>query len=184
MPPGAAGILLDACLRYGGSAQGRRRAADGTAGVDRCWHVVDHGRRRPRRLPEPAPGPGSARPLDPRRRGRRRPGRRRVRAARGGGNLDGARRGGGLGRTLWTRSRSGSQHLAKWEINSDLLRSGQTRLVAHLHDPSLPAGEALAWLQVAELEAAALAPELILRAACESSTRSWPEQIWATPISA
>jgi 3-hydroxyisobutyrate dehydrogenase-like beta-hydroxyacid dehydrogenase len=40
------------------------------------------------------------------------------------------------------------------EINSDLLRSGQSRLVAHLHDPSLPAGEALAWLQVAELEAA------------------------------
>ena len=48
------------------------------------------------------------------------------------------------------------QVLSIWrsgEINSDLLRSGQSRLVAHLHDPSLPAGEALAWLQVAELEA-------------------------------
>src|SRR5918995_347374 len=33
-------------------------------------------------------------------------------------------------------------------------RNGQSRLVAHLHDPSLPAGEALAWLQVAESEAA------------------------------
>jgi 2-hydroxy-3-oxopropionate reductase len=39
------------------------------------------------------------------------------------------------------------------EINSDLLRSSQSRFVAHRHDPSLPAGEALAWLQVAELEA-------------------------------
>ncbi|HWI00394.1 MAG TPA: NAD-binding protein, partial [Propionibacteriaceae bacterium] len=39
------------------------------------------------------------------------------------------------------------------EIDSDLLRSGQARMVAHLHDPSLPAGEALAWLQVAALEA-------------------------------
>jgi 2-hydroxy-3-oxopropionate reductase len=49
------------------------------------------------------------------------------------------------------------QVLSIWrngEINSDLLRSGQSRLVAHLHDPSLPAGEALAWLQVAESEAA------------------------------
>jgi 2-hydroxy-3-oxopropionate reductase len=49
------------------------------------------------------------------------------------------------------------QVLSIWrngEINSDLLRSGQSRLVAHLYDPSLPAGEALAWLQVAESEAA------------------------------
>lgn len=49
------------------------------------------------------------------------------------------------------------QVLSIWrngEINSDLLRGGQSRLVAHLHDPSLPAGEALAWLLVAELEAA------------------------------
>ncbi len=49
------------------------------------------------------------------------------------------------------------QVLSIWrngEINSDLLRSGQSRLVAHIHDPSLPAGEALAWLQVVESEAA------------------------------
>jgi 3-hydroxyisobutyrate dehydrogenase-like beta-hydroxyacid dehydrogenase len=48
------------------------------------------------------------------------------------------------------------QVLSIWrngEINSDLLRSSQARMVAHLHDPSLPAGEALAWLQVAALEA-------------------------------
>ena len=49
------------------------------------------------------------------------------------------------------------QVITSWrngEINSELLESGQDRLVAHQHDPSLPAGEALAWLQVAELEAA------------------------------
>ncbi len=50
-----------------------------------------------------------------------------------------------------------NQVITSWrdgEINSDLLRTSQSRLVAHQHDPSLPAGEALAWLQVAELEAA------------------------------
>ena len=48
------------------------------------------------------------------------------------------------------------QILASWqegEIASDLLSGSRPRLVANRHSPSIPAGDALAWLQIAEREA-------------------------------